>query len=80
MTWAVGSGPAFEFPSGIAVEPDGSLVVIDSGLDAVIRVDPETGDRTIISMMIIDPDDPDDMGRGRGISFSLPRGIAVETW
>ena len=76
----VGSGPAFQSPSGIAVEPDGSLVVVDSGLDAVVRVDPETGDRTIISMMIIDPDDPDDMGRGRGISFSLPRGIAVETW
>ena len=27
----------------------GSLVVVDANLDAVIRVDPTTGDRTIIS-------------------------------
>ena len=63
-------------PRGIAVEADGSLVVVDSGLDAVVRVDPETGDRTIISRGI-DPNGVYDMV-GIGISFSLPRGIAVE--
>ena len=48
----VGSGTAFVAPFGIAVEADGSLVVVDSGLDAVVRVDLTTdnmGDRTIIS-------------------------------
>ena len=44
-----GSGPGFDVPRGIAVKDDGSLVVIDEGLDAVVGVDPETGDRTIIS-------------------------------
>ena len=45
----IGSGPAFVSPRGIAVEADGSLVVVDLGLDAVVRVDPVSGDRTIIS-------------------------------
>ncbi len=45
----IGSGPGFVSPRGIAVEADGSLVVVDSGLEAVVRVDPVSGDRTIIS-------------------------------
>ena len=73
----VGSGPAFGLPSGIAVEADGSLVVVDSGLDAVVRVDPTTGERMIISG--IDPNDVYDMV-GSGPAFVTPRGIAVETW
>jgi len=54
---SIGSGPGFVTPLGIAVESDGSLVVIDSGLEAVVRVDQVTGDRTIIS---------DDFGIGSG--------------
>ena len=46
---ASAAGPGFVTPLGIAVESDGSLVVIDSGLEAVVRVDQVTGDRTIIS-------------------------------
>ena len=56
-----GSGPAFMDPSGIAVEDDGSLVVVDYGLDAVVRVDPETGNRMIIS--------DNEMGMGSGPAF-----------
>lgn len=43
---SIGSGVGFEEPFGIAVEADGSIVVADNGLDAVVRVDPITGNRT----------------------------------
>jgi len=46
---SIGSGPGFVSPRGIAVEADGSLVVVDIGLEAVVRVDQVSGDRTIIS-------------------------------
>jgi len=49
VTNFIGSGPGFVSPRGIAVEADGSLVVVDFGLEAVVRVDPVSGDRTIIS-------------------------------
>ena len=45
----IGSGPAFVSPFDIAVEADGSLVVVDFGLDALVRIDPVSGNRTIIS-------------------------------
>ena len=70
-----GTGEAFKIPRGIAVEGDiaedgdGNLVVVDSGLKAVVQVDPVTGDRTTISdneMMDMEP------------YFEDPRGIAVE--
>jgi hypothetical protein len=47
----------------------GGLVVTDPDIDAVFRVDPDTGDRTIIS---------DDV-TGTGPSFITPYGIAVES-
>ncbi len=65
---SIGSGPGFVSPFGIAVEADGSLVVVDTGLDAVVRVDQVSGDRTIIS----------DASIGSGPGFVTPRGIAVE--
>jgi hypothetical protein len=46
---AQGSGPAFRNPWGIAVEANGNLVVVDLGLAAVVRVNPVSGDRTIVS-------------------------------
>ena len=46
---SIGSGPGFFAPRGIAVAKDGDIVVVDSGLDAVVHVDQTTGDRTIIS-------------------------------
>ena len=65
---SIGSGPGFVTPFGIAVEADGSLVVVDLGLDAVVRVDQVSGDRTIIS----------DTSIGSGPGFESPLGIAVE--
>jgi len=44
-----GRGPAFFAPSEIAVEPTGTLVVADTRLRAVVRVDPISGDRAIIA-------------------------------
>jgi len=68
VTIFIGSGPGFLSPFGIAVEADGSLVVVDFGLDAVVRVDPVSGDRTIISNASI----------GSGPGFVGPVGVAVE--
>jgi sugar lactone lactonase YvrE len=45
----VGGGQSFASPVGIAVEANGRLVVTDSELAAVVRVDPVSGDRTLIS-------------------------------
>jgi hypothetical protein len=49
-----GSGLPIAIPEGLAVEADGSLVVVDSydrgdRFAAVIRIDPFTGDRTVVS-------------------------------
>ena len=49
LAQGTGAGPTFTSPVGIAVEASGDLVVLDFGLDAVLRVDPVTGDRTIVS-------------------------------
>jgi streptogramin lyase len=65
----VGSGPSFSSPSGIAVEAAGNLLVIDVDLAAVVRIDPVTGDRTIISDA--------DTGNGPGFG-TLLGGIAIE--
>ena len=45
---ATGAGPAFGSPEGIAVGADGDLVVIDGSLNAVLVVDPDSGDRSPI--------------------------------
>jgi streptogramin lyase len=64
-----GSGPEFISPRGVAVEADGNLLVLDIDLTAVIRVDPVTGDRTVVS----------DASTGSGPAFeTLLGGIAVE--
>ncbi len=77
---AHGSGVPFTNPLGINVEADGSLIVVDAGegdgtgtLDQTIpsrvfRVDPTTGNRTVVSQ------DPlfGESGIGVGPSFYLP--------
>src|ERR671922_2800070 len=45
----VGSGPPFFSPTDLAVEASEFLVVVDTHLAAVPRVDPVSGDRTIVS-------------------------------
>ena len=64
----MGSGAGFLEPFGVAVEADGSLVVVDLGLDAVVRVDPISGNRTVFS----------DATTGSGPDFGSPVDIAVE--
>jgi streptogramin lyase len=54
--------------SAIATDPDGNLIVADERLRGVIRVDPRSGDRTIVS----------DATTGRGLPFAAPVGLAVE--
>ena len=49
LTESVGSGLGFKASQGIAVEADGFLVVVDPALASVMRVDPVSGDRTIVS-------------------------------
>ena len=52
---ATGSGPVFLSPAALAIEADGSLVVADDHhlfyrvASALVRIDPVSGDRTIIS-------------------------------
>ena len=63
-----GSGPVFVDPLGIAVEADGQLVVTNFGRSAVLRVDPLSGDRTVVS----------GPGAGTGLALGRPFDIAVE--
>jgi len=73
----IGSGPLFDRPQDIAVEANGTLWVVDGadglGLLALLRVDPATGKRTVVSG--VDPDTG--QLRGSGPRFFFPRDIAV---
>ena len=76
-----GGGPPFVFPRGIAVEAAGSFVVVAAHAEAVLRVDPNTGQRTIVSQCSdVDPSTGEcgDTTFGGGPPFVFPRGIAVE--
>jgi hypothetical protein len=44
-----GTGPAFIDPFGLGFGSGGSLLVADGGLEAIVRVDLQTGDRSVIS-------------------------------
>ncbi len=44
-----GAGPAFAEPFGVGFDRSGRLLVSDSRLDALLRVDLATGDRTLLS-------------------------------
>lgn len=54
-TTLVGTGPSFAFARGIFFEPDGQILISDGDLDdlnnlkTLFRVDPSTGDRTVVS-------------------------------
>jgi WD40 repeat protein len=43
----VGTGPAFRKPKGLVVGAEGLLFVVEE--EAVLRIDPATGDRTVVS-------------------------------
>lgn len=63
----VGSGPDFRAPFGLAVEPDGDILVTDLALLAVLRVDRATGDREIVSVA----------GRSQECGFAEPGCFAL---
>lgn len=67
----VGDGPDFQFMNGVTVDSDGSLLVTDNNLDAVIRVDAQTGDRTVVTSDQF----PNDTGTGPG--FNSPLDVTV---
>jgi streptogramin lyase len=62
-----GAGPGFGLPTDIAVERNGNLVVTDSGGNAVLRVDPASGNRSIVA----------DRDTGVGSGFAQAMGITV---
>lgn len=64
---AIGKGPELAFPSDLAIEPAGTLLVNMRTLDAVYRVEPATGDRRVISSPDV----------GKGPSLGSPYGIAL---
>jgi sugar lactone lactonase YvrE len=66
-----GSGSNFDRPRGVARESSGTFVVADSGSSnpKVVRVDPATGNRTILSSSSV----------GTGTTFAAPYGIGVES-
>ena len=45
----IGRGQLFIIPDALAVQADGAFVVLDQRLGAVLRANPRTGDRTIVS-------------------------------
>src|SRR5262249_58595392 len=63
-----GGGPSCLSLRGLAVEATGQVVVADDSLDAVLRVDPGSGERTVVSRA----------GSGGGTPFAGPVAIAVE--
>lgn len=71
----LGGGPTLAAPTGIAVEAHGDVVVADGfdqrtqqgGFQAVVRVNPLTGDRTVVS----------DSQIGAGPLFVTPRALAI---
>jgi streptogramin lyase len=71
-----GVGPVFLNTDGIAVESSGSILVGDYNLRSIFRVDPVTGDRTVISGCV---DELCSSSVGSGVAFESLLGIALET-
>jgi streptogramin lyase len=77
-----GTGSFVGFPAGIAVAPDGALMVTYNGVEAgaVVRVDPITGDRTVLSgCAAVDDSFKCTSLIGAGHPLDFPRDIAVES-
>jgi hypothetical protein len=63
-----GLGPAFYEPVSLAVENSGTLIVANDFNKEIIRVDPKTGNRSLIS----------DVNNGSGPLFISPEHVVVE--
>ncbi len=60
-----GTGTTLRTPQGIAVEADGNILVADAAHKSIFRVNPVTGDRTILTS-------------SSSSSFNAPTGIIIE--
>jgi sugar lactone lactonase YvrE len=69
-----GAGPTFANPFGIVRDRDGSLLVADTTLEAVLRVDATTGNRTLVSGCA---DTSCSSALGSGGQFGQASGIAL---
>lgn len=67
-----GNGPNFESPFGIALERTGNLLVTDTSLRSIIRINPLTGDRVTIS------GDWTGDNVGSGPDFCNPHGLRID--
>ncbi len=45
----IGAGPVLSCPGGITVLNNGWIAIVDEGLDAIVTIEPVTGDRSILS-------------------------------
>jgi len=73
---SIGSSTMMSHPRRVAVDQDGSLLVTDYGLSAVVRVDPISGDKTYVTAT---PGSiPEEGWVGEGPWIIYYRGIAVE--
>lgn len=63
-----GGGVALDLPERLLALPSGDLLLTDGKLPALLRVDPETGDREVVS----------GLGRGAGPPLGWPVGLASE--
>jgi streptogramin lyase len=64
----VGSGPAFDTLFDIIIEADGNILVADTEIDTVFRVDPVTGNRSVLTSNTV----------GTGPAMSFPGDMALE--
>ena len=68
----VGAGPVISFPTTMALAGDGDLIVGDAGVGVaakIVRIDPDTGNRAIVSDDVI----------GSGLTLSQPLGGVIDT-
>lgn len=63
-----GRGPALDLPERLLALPSGGLLVTDGKLPALLRVDPRSGDREVVS----------GLGRGSGPELGWPVGLASD--
>ncbi len=73
----VGDGIGFRQPLGVSIATEGTIYVSDIGLDAILSVDPDTGNRKIISGHVV-RDDDDSIEIGEGPLFGQPFGLTLE--
>lgn len=74
-----GGGPAFAEPFGVGFDRRGRLLVSDSRLDALLRVDLVTGDRTLLSGCA-DPSCQSALGSGPRLAQPLDIALVPEPW